>query len=41
MKFERRFTTADRPVADQIQWKTVPAQIDRKTARLADVEVPA
>jgi hypothetical protein len=28
-------------VAEQIEWKTVPAQIDRKTAQIADVEVPA
>src|ERR1700692_1613116 len=45
MKFERMFTTADKPVADQIKWKTVPALITGADGvvifEMPAVEVPA
>lgn len=40
MEFKRLFTSSDKPVVEQIEWKIVPAEIDRKTAQIADVEVP-
>lgn len=44
MKFDRLHTTADRPVADQLEWKTVHAKIAEPDGSIvfeADVEVPA
>jgi hypothetical protein len=46
MKINRVFTTADRPVAEQIEWKVVEAKItDGKTGKVVfhmpEVEVPA
>ena len=39
MKIKRKFS-APTPVEDQIRWKVVPAQLDRKTGLTGDVEVP-
>lgn len=40
MKITRLYTTADRPVADQIEWKTVEVRITGKDAQVPTVEVP-
>jgi len=41
MKFERHFTTDSRPVADQIEWRTVDTLLDRRTGQRGPVEIPA
>jgi ribonucleoside-diphosphate reductase alpha chain len=45
MRFTRLYSTADRPVAEQVEWKTVPAKIAAADGRvifeMPAVEVPA
>ena len=40
MKFERRYTAADRPVEEQIEWKTVTVTGLGKAVAVPEVEVP-